>query len=102
MSPPADKFSLFTHITSPNNALLNKTQNEATHLIKFLVDVVAKDACRAKRNPITSYRLVEIVRDIRDEIDTLINAVAASNDPLDNNIWGQFEKYSDAITPLEE
>lgn len=100
--PSAAEFSLFNHITSPKDASLLQTQNEATALIKFLVEVVAKDACRAKRSPITSYRLVEIVRDLRDEIDTLINAVAADDDPLDENIWGKFDKYSGAITPLEE
>ena len=93
-------FDIFTHIT--RSKIEPPPQNGATDLIKFLVDVVAKDACQAKRNPITSYTLVEIVRDIRDAIDTLIREVHDSSDALDDGIWTKFDNYSSAITPLEE
>ena len=48
-----------------------------------------------------SYRLVKIVRNICDAIDTLIKEVCDS-DALDTDIWTKFYKYSSAITALEE
>ena len=87
--------SFFGHLTNLTD------KNEATDLSRLLIKVVAYSACLAKRNTLTTYRLVEGLRDVCNEIGTLITQVDNLTDSDVNN-WGAYDKYTKAIDPLEE
>lgn len=96
-------FSLFNLLTTGDSSTpsVSKTY-PATDLIDYLIKVVAHDACKAKRNTLTSYKVVETARKISEEIKTLIQKVEDDDDEIgSDDIWDQFDQYAAAITPLE-
>lgn len=98
---PDPVFSLYTHMTS-----FDRETYQATKLSKYLIGVLADDASRARRNTLTLYRLVELVRDVCRGIDSRIADVEADGDDDDSDgddyDWTRFDEYTQAIIPLEE
>ncbi|KAI0067848.1 hypothetical protein BV25DRAFT_1911714 [Artomyces pyxidatus] len=68
----------------------------ATELIKYLIEAIGHDVVAFRRNTQISYRLVDRVRDICNEINALIKKVD------EEDSWESYEKFSAAIDPLEE
>ncbi|KAI0067483.1 hypothetical protein BV25DRAFT_1111046 [Artomyces pyxidatus] len=68
----------------------------ATELIKYLIEAVGHDVVAFRRNTQISYRLVDRVRDICNEINSLIQKVE------DEDSWDSYDKFTAAIDPLEE
>jgi hypothetical protein len=70
----------------------------ATELVKYLLQAVGRDIVSAQRNTHVSYMVVERTRDVVKKINECINEV-------ENNTtgdWSIYDKYSQAIEPLEE
>jgi len=83
--------SLLNTLTKP------KTEGyPATEVIKYLVEVVGCDVVSFKRNAQVSFILVDRARDICDAINVHIKKTESGTD------WASFEKFSDAIDPIEE
>ncbi|KAG8725495.1 hypothetical protein FRC09_015788 [Ceratobasidium sp. 395] len=71
-------------------------QYPATDLVEKLITLVGADVCALRKNTQTSYRFVDTARNLCDSINELIKRVETEGD------WDAFQKYSDAIDPLEE
>lgn len=83
--------SLFSNITQlPNEAY------PATEVIKYLIDVVGHDVMSFRRNAQVSYLLVDRARDICNAINGYIQRTEGGED------WIAFDRYTDAIDPIEE
>ena len=80
----------------------------ATEVIKFLLEVVGRDAVSFRRHAQVSHVLVNRARDICDAINTHINTHFKKIEPgLEHSTgtdldWISFAKFSDAIDPAEE
>jgi hypothetical protein len=68
----------------------------ATEVIKYLIEVVARDVVSFRRNTQVSFMLVERARDLCDAINIHIKKTESGTD------WASFEKFSDALDPVEE
>ncbi|KAH9014239.1 hypothetical protein EDB84DRAFT_1568279 [Lactarius hengduanensis] len=82
--------SLFTTLTKPTTE-----GYPATEVIKYLIEVVGRDVVSFRRNAQVSYMLVDRARDICDAINTHIKKTESGID------WSSFEKFTDAIDPVE-
>jgi hypothetical protein len=83
--------SLFTTLTKPTTE-----GYPATEIIKYLIEVVGRDVVSFRRNAQVSFLLVDRARDICDAINIHIEKTESGTD------WSSFEKFSDAIDPVEE
>lgn len=83
--------TLYFDLTTPRSNLY-----PVTEVIYNLIQILGADVCSFRRNPQTSYRLVELARDLHDEINNLIEKVEESGD------WEDYIKYTEAIDPLEQ
>jgi hypothetical protein len=70
----------------------------ATEAIKWLLQVIGRDVVSFRRNTHVSYLVVERARDIVNTINEYIARVESST----TADWESFEKFSEAIEPLEE
>ena len=87
--------SLLTTLTKP------ATEGyPATEVIKFLIEVVGRDVVCFRRNTQLSYLLVDRARDICDAINVHIKKTESGSGT--DTEWASFEKFSDAIDPVEE
>jgi len=68
----------------------------ATEVIKYLIDAVGRDVMSFRRNAQVSYLLVDRTRDIFDVINAYIQSTESGED------WNSFDKYTNAIDPIEE
>ncbi|KAJ3554194.1 hypothetical protein NM688_g3233 [Phlebia brevispora] len=84
-------YSLFINLTGADNA----ESYPATSVSKYLIELIGKDICGFRRNTQTSYRVVEQARAIAFAINTFIKRVEEHDD------WDAFDKYTEAIDPLE-
>ncbi|KAH9056281.1 hypothetical protein EDB87DRAFT_1687610 [Lactarius vividus] len=82
--------SLFTTLTKPTTE-----GYPATEIIKYLIEVVGRDVVSFRRNAQVSYMLVDRARDICDAINTHVKKTESGID------WSSFEKFTDAIDPVE-
>ncbi|KAG9127212.1 hypothetical protein FRC07_000173, partial [Ceratobasidium sp. 392] len=72
----------------------------ATELVEHLIKLIGADVCTLRKNIQGSYRFVDTARNLCDSINDLITRVTESED--DPEVWNAFERYSEAIDPLEE
>ena len=72
----------------------------ATEVIKFLIEVVGRDVVSFRRNAQLSYLLVDRARNICDAINTHIKKTESGSGT--DSDWASFEKFSEAIDPVEE
>lgn len=84
-------YSLFVNLTEPT-----AESYPATNVSKYLIELIGKDVCAFRRNTQVSYRVVEQARAISRTINELIKRVDENDD------WDAFDKYTQAIDPLEE
>jgi hypothetical protein len=68
----------------------------ATDAIKYLIDTVGHDVMSFRRNTQVSYLLVDRARDICDAINGYIQRTESGED------WISFDKFTNAIDPIEE
>jgi hypothetical protein len=70
----------------------------ATEVVKYLLQAVGRDIVSLQRNTHVSYMVAERARDIVKAINECIINVenSATGD------WESFDKFSEAIEPLEE
>jgi hypothetical protein len=68
----------------------------ATEVIKYMIDTVGHDVMSFRRNTQVSYLLLERARDICDAINGHIQRTESGED------WISFDKYTNAIDPVEE
>jgi len=68
----------------------------ATEVIKYLIDTVGHDVMSFRRNTQVSYMLVDRARDICDAINGYIQRTEGGED------WMSFDKFTNAIDPVEE
>jgi len=87
--------SLLTTLTKPTTE-----GYPATEVIQFLVNVVGRDVVSFRRNAQVSYLTVDRARDICDSINTHIK-ITEGGSGTDSD-WSSFEKFSDAIDPVED
>ena len=80
------------------NTLIKPTTEgyPATEVIKYLIEVVGRDVVSFRRNAQVSFMLVERARDICDAINIHIKKTESGTD------WSSFEKFCDALDPVEE
>ncbi|KAJ3554192.1 hypothetical protein NM688_g3235 [Phlebia brevispora] len=83
--------SLFEALTD-----LGPEQYPATETSKYLIRLLAGDVCTFRRNVQTSYHLVDQARIVCKDIDQLIRRFDEQEDV------DAFDRYSDAIGPLQE
>ncbi|PSR87339.1 hypothetical protein PHLCEN_2v5156 [Hermanssonia centrifuga] len=83
--------ALFVNLTEPTAESF-----PATSVSKYLIELIGKDVCAFRRNTQVSYRLVERARIIATGINNLIKRVDTEND------WDAYDKYTQAIEPLED
>ncbi|KAH9017890.1 hypothetical protein EDB84DRAFT_1442629 [Lactarius hengduanensis] len=83
--------SLFDTLTKPTTE-----GYPATEVIKYLIEVVGRDVVSFRRNAQVSYLLVDRARDICDAINIHVKKTESGTD------WSSFEKFSDAIDPVED
>jgi len=83
--------SLFTTLTKPTTE-----GYPVTEVIKYLIEVVGRDVVSFRRNAQVSFILVDRARDICDAINIHVKKTESGTD------WASFEKFSDAIDPVEE
>ncbi|KAF8266939.1 hypothetical protein EI94DRAFT_1802333 [Lactarius quietus] len=76
----------------------NGSSFAATEAIKWLLQVIGRDVVSFRRNTHVSYLVVERARDIVNTINEYIARVENST----TGDWESFEKFSEAIEPLEE
>jgi hypothetical protein len=79
-----------------NITRLSNEAYPATEAIKYLIDAVCHDVMSFRRNAQVSYLLVDRARDICDAINARIQRTESGED------WVSFEKYTNAIDPMEE
>ena len=87
----------------PTKTLLGLTDVEnddhgATEVVKYLLQAVGRDIVSLQRNTHVSYMVAERARDIVKAINDCIIKVenSATGD------WDSYDKFSEAIDPLEE
>jgi len=68
----------------------------ATEVIKYLIDAVGHDVMSFRRNAQVSYLLVDRARDVCEAINGYIEVTENRAD------WSSFEKFTNAIDPIEE
>ena len=86
-------------VTTISSINLPGSSNEpypATEIIKYLIDAVGRDVMSFRRNTQVSYLLVDRTRDIFDAINAYIQRTESGED------WDSFDKYTNAIDPIEE
>ena len=86
--PPPSLLTTFTKLTNEGYP--------ATEVIKYLIEVVGRDVVSFRRNAHVSFMLVDRARDICDAINIHIKQTHSGTD------WSSFEKFSDALDPVEE
>ncbi|KAJ1309440.1 hypothetical protein OPQ81_006216 [Rhizoctonia solani] len=87
--------TLFYDLTSPKPGA-TRISYPATDLIYKLLHHTGADVSSFRRNCQVSYRLVEYVRDLYDEINFRIRTAE------DSGKWEHYDAYNRAIDPLEE
>lgn len=85
-----------TTISSMNLPVTSNEAYPATELIKYLIDAVGRDVMSFRRNAQVSYLLVDRTRDIFDAINAYIQNTESGED------WESFDRYTNAIDPIEE
>ena len=85
---PSSLLSTFTKLTTEGYP--------ATEVIKYLIEVVGRDVVSFKRNAQVSFMLVDRSRDICDAINAHIKKTESGTD------WASFEKFANALDPVEE
>jgi DNA-binding LacI/PurR family transcriptional regulator len=87
---------------SPNTLLgfadVGNDDHGATEAVKYLLQAVARDIVSLQRNTHVSYMVAERARDIVKAINECI--VNVENDVTGD--WASYDKFSEAIEPLEE
>ncbi|KAF8265882.1 hypothetical protein EI94DRAFT_1734447 [Lactarius quietus] len=83
--------SLLTTFTKPTTE-----GYPATEIIKYLIEVVGRDVVSFRRNAQVPFMLIDRARDICDAINIHIKKTESGTD------WASFEKFSDALDPVEE
>lgn len=92
-------------VTSPGSVTTVSSMNipgapieayPATEVVKYLIDSVGHDVMSFRRNAQVSYLLVDRARDICDAINTYIQRTESGED------WISFDKFTNAIDPIEE
>ncbi|SRR6266478_7073190 len=68
----------------------------ATEVIKYLTDAVGRDVMSFRRNAQVSYLLVDRARDIFEAINAYIQRTESGED------WLSFDKFTNAVDPIEE
>jgi hypothetical protein len=70
----------------------------ATEVVKYLLQAIGRDIVSLQRNTHVSYMVAERARDIVKAINECITNVedSATGD------WASYDKFSEAIEPLEE
>jgi hypothetical protein len=68
----------------------------ATQVIHDLIHRISIFVCSSRRNTLVSFKLVELARNLYDEINTRIYQVEQTGD------WSLYDIYSQAIDPLEQ
>lgn len=84
-------YSLFINLASVRSGGF-----PATELIRYLIEAIGQDVSAFRRNAHVSYRLVDRIRDICNEINAHIQKVD------EEDSWDSYEKFTAAIDPLEE
>ena len=92
-------------VTSPGSVTTVSSMNipgpssepyPATEVVKYLIDSVGHDVMSFRRNAQVSYLLVDRARDICDAINGYIQRTESGED------WLSFDKFTNAIDPIEE
>jgi len=81
---------------------LSDTRYPATDLIAYLVGQIGHDACEAKRNTQTAYRVVSRGREIHDQITQRITEFQQTDGHTLTESWEDYSKPIEAIDPTEE
>jgi|SRR5216684_6520283 len=68
----------------------------ATEIIKYLIDAVGRDVRSFRRNAQVSYLLADRARDIFEAINAYIQRTESGED------WDSFDRFTNAIDPIEE
>ncbi|KAH9992152.1 hypothetical protein BJV77DRAFT_1003788 [Russula vinacea] len=85
-----------TTVSSMNLAGPSTEGYPATEVIKYLVDAVGHDVMSFRRNAQVSYILVDRAREVCEAINEYIRFTENGAD------WTSFEKFTNAIDPIEE
>jgi hypothetical protein len=85
-----------TTISSINLPGSSSEAYPATELVKYLIDAVGRDVMSFRRNAQVSYLLVDRTRDIFDAINAFIQRTESGED------WDSYDKFTNAIDPIEE
>ena len=94
-----DSLSSATSVSTAMLMNITDLPNEAypaTDVIKYLIDTVGHDVMSFRRNTQVSYLLVDRARDICDAINGYIQRTEGGED------WASFDKFTNAIDPIEE
>ncbi|KAI0271229.1 hypothetical protein BGY98DRAFT_201365 [Russula aff. rugulosa BPL654] len=100
--PPPLSESLFSptdNVTTISSINLPGSSTEAypaTELVKYLIDAVGRDVMSFRRNAQVSYLLVDRTRDIFHTINAYIQRTESGED------WDSYDKFTNAIDPIEE
>jgi hypothetical protein len=84
-------YTLFQSLTQLENHVF-----PATESIKQLIQTIARDVVRFRRNTQISYHFVARATHVCDEINDLIRKVDENDD------WDSYDKFTEAIDILEE
>jgi hypothetical protein len=84
-------YTLFQSLTHLENQVF-----PATESIKQLIETIARDVVRFRRNTQISYHFVARATSVCDEINNLIRKVDENDD------WDSYDKFTEAIDLLEE
>ncbi len=88
--------------TSPKTLLgltdVGNDENGATEAVKYLLEEVGRSIASFQRNTHVSYMVAERARDIVNAINECIINVENS----ETGDWTSYDKFSEAIEPLEE
>ncbi|KAI0263542.1 hypothetical protein BC834DRAFT_301052 [Gloeopeniophorella convolvens] len=99
VTPPSDLLSPSTTSMSTLEEELTSVTNgayPATELIRHLIQAVGHDVVSFRRNAQVSYMLVDRAREICEQINDYIHRTEGGQD------WDSFEKYTNAIDPIED
>ena len=84
-------YTLFRSLTHLENPVF-----PATESIRQLIETIARDVVRFRRNTQISYHFVDKARSVCDIINALIQRVDEEDD------WDSYDKFTEAIDLLEE
>ncbi|KAH9975206.1 hypothetical protein BJV74DRAFT_180899 [Russula compacta] len=84
-------YTLFRSLTQLENQVF-----PATESIRQLIETIARDVVRFRRNTQISYHFVDRARSVCDVINALIRKVDEEDD------WDSYDKFTEAIDLLEE